>query len=79
MSEMEVTVQRVATVDSVAEAFAFVMEWLDVVGDEPRIEISPFVDLLGGIREVMESGGDGDLLGVTRFEVKVVGVEVVER
>lgn len=78
-SEMEVTIQRAAIVNTIPEAFAFIMEWLDSAGPEPRIEINPFPDLLGGIIDVIENPEEGNLLGATKFEVKIVSMEVVER
>lgn len=39
--EVEVTTKYVATVETVQEAFAFVMDKLDSVGDRPQIFINP--------------------------------------
>lgn len=41
MSDVEVTTRYATTVDSLTEAWAFVMERLDSVGPDPRIEITP--------------------------------------
>lgn len=82
-TDIEVTTQRVTTVDTIPEAFAFIMEWLDAAGPEPRIEISPFTDLLGGIARAVEAADSGEedtnLLGDTKFEVKIVSMVVEER
>jgi hypothetical protein len=84
MGKMEVTTKRVATVDSVQEAFAFIMEHLDDAGPSPRIEIEPFTDLLGGIQAAVEAandpnGADVDLFGTVKFEVSITYMEEVER
>ena len=39
---IEVTTRYATTVDTLADAWAFVMAKVDVVGPDPRIEISPF-------------------------------------
>jgi hypothetical protein len=77
-SEIEVTTQRVTTVDSIPEAFAFIMEWLDAAGPEPRIEINPFTDMATGIASLVEGDEDAELFP-TRFEVKIVHMVVEER
>lgn len=74
---VEITTKRVTTVDSVQEAFAFIMEHLDEVGDQPRIEIDPFTDLSAGIAQVFQNP-DADLLGVVRFEVSITNMVVKE-
>jgi len=38
---IEVTTRYVATVESLADAFAFVMDRLDLVGPDPDVNISP--------------------------------------
>jgi hypothetical protein len=76
--QIEVTTQRVTTVDTIPEAFAFIMEWLDRVGPEPRIEISPFTDMPGGIMSALAGDDDADLFP-TRFEVKIVYMAFEER
>lgn len=76
--DVEITTKRVTTVDSVQEAFAFIMENLDEVGDQPRIEIDPFTDLGAGIAQVFEDP-EADLLGVVRFEVSITNMVVKER
>lgn len=76
--DVEITTKRVTTVDSVQEAFAFIMEHLDEVGDQPRIEIDPFTDLGAGIAQVFEDP-EADLLGVVRFEVSITNMVVKER
>ena len=76
--DVEITTKRVTTVDSVQEAFAFIMEHLDEVGDQPRIEIDPFTDLGAGIVQMLEDP-DADLLGVVRFEVSITNMVVKER
>lgn len=75
---IEITTKRVTTVDSVQEAFAFIMEHLDEVGDQPRIEIDPFTDLGAGIVQMFEDP-EADLLGVVRFEVSIANMVVKER
>lgn len=76
--DVEITTKRVTTVDSVQEAFAFIMEHLDEVGDQPRIEIDPFTDLGAGIVQMLEDP-EADLLGVVRFEVSITNMVVKER
>lgn len=76
--DIEITTKRVTTVDSVQEAFAFIMEHLDEVGDQPRIEIDPFTDLGAGIVQMFEDP-EADLLGVVRFEVSITNMVVEER
>lgn len=76
--DIEITTKRVTTVDSVQEAFAFIMEHLDEVGDQPRIEIDPFTDLGAGIVQMFEDP-EADLLGVVRFEVSITNMIVEGR
>lgn len=76
--DIEITTKRVTTVDSVQEAFAFIMEHLDEVGDQPHIEIDPFTDLGAGIVQMFEDP-EADLLGVVRFEVSITNMVVKER
>ncbi len=82
---MEVTTKRMTTVDSVQEAFAFIMENLDEAGPSPRIEIDPFTDLLGGIQAAVQADNDPDndeevnLFGNVKFEVSITYAVEVDR
>lgn len=65
MSNIEVTTKYVTVVPTVPEAFAFVMSVLDLVGEDPSIEIVPRWSL-----------GDGLL---REFEVSVEGTDEQEK
>lgn len=78
MTEVEVTTKRVTTVDSIQEAFGFIMDNLDEVGDQPLITIEPFRDLAEGIRNAIEDP-ESDMLGPVKFEVGITYVTVEER
>lgn len=53
-------------VDSLTEAFAFVMKYVDEAGDQPRVTISPVTSF--------DENGDK----VQRFDVSVSGMKVQE-
>jgi len=61
---VEVTTRYATTVDSLSDAWAFVMERVDTVGPDPRIEISP----------MWTYGADDVEDGLRRFSVVVDGM-----
>lgn len=61
---VEVTTRYATTVESLTDAWAFVMEHLDSVGPDPRIEISP----------LWTYGSDDVEDGTRRFSVAVDGM-----
>jgi len=69
---IEITTRHATTVDTLADAWRFVMERIDSLGEYPRIEISPV-----GTATVadMVDGLEGDEVGPwrARFEVVVEG------
>lgn len=68
----EKTVQYVNTVDTLPEAWAFVMEKIDEVGPSPSIHIEP-ISQMSALPQVDEEEG-----WVTVFQVSVSGMVEVE-
>lgn len=70
---VEVTTKYVTSVDTIADAWAFVMSRIDDVGPEPSVSIRPFssigvADIIDGLED---QGGEG---WARRFEVVVEGM-----
>lgn len=64
MSDVEVTIRYATTADSLADAWAFVMDRVDGCGPDPRIEIAP----------TWFYGNDAQEDGVRVFSVLIEGM-----
>lgn len=72
---VEVTTRYVTSVDTLPEAWAFVMERIDVVGPEPQVHITPrHIMPVGAMIDALEGADDSEERWTTCFEVVVSGM-----
>lgn len=70
LDPIEVTTRYATTVDTLPDAWAFVMAYLDRVGPDPRITINPIHII--SVQEMYDDGPNDDW--ARRFEVVVSGM-----